>query len=242
MKKLISKIFYKTGALNFRFYKWFRNMGDKVNPQELTLTQKNKELWYSINGDSTLRVEYDLNENSIVFDVGGYEGDWAAEISARYNPTIFVFEPVSVYYKKLISRFGKNKKIKNLFYGLAGENKQLTFSILDQSSSAFKEKENYSTRDEGKETVSLKSFTDTCKELNITHIDLLKTNIEGGEYELLEQIIKSGWVSKITNLQIQFHDFVENADERMRAIQSDLKKTHMLTYNYAYVWENWKIK
>ena len=174
--------------------------------------------------------------------MGGYEGDWAAEIAARYNPHIYVFEPVSLYYKKLLHRFEKNKKIKNLFYGLAGENKQLTFSILDQSSSAFKEKEKYSTRDEGKETVSLRSFTDVCKELNIIHIDLFKTNIEGGEYELLEQIIRSGWVSKISNLQIQFHDFVENADERMKAIKTELQKTHKLTYEYVYVWENWRIK
>ena len=106
----------------------------------------------------------------------------------------------------------KNTNIKILPYGLASEDKQLTFSILDQSSSAFKEKEKYSTRDEGKQKVLLKSFSDTCKELNISHIDLLKTNIEGGEFELLDNIIKSGWTSKITHLQIQFHDFVDNAD------------------------------
>ena len=242
MKKLLSKIGYKTGAVNFKAYQWFKKIGDKVNPEKKTLTQKNKEIWYSINGDNTLRIEYDLNENSIVFDVGGYEGNWATEIAARYNSIIFVFEPVSKYYKKLTSRFEKNKKIKILPYGLAGENKQLTFSILDQSSSAFKKKERYTTRDEGKETVSLKSFTEVCIDLNITKIDLFKTNIEGGEYELLEQIISSGWLTKITNLQIQFHDFVENADERMKAIKLELQKTHSLTYEYAYVWENWKIK
>ncbi len=242
MKKLLSKIAYKTGAVNFKFYQWFKRIGDNLNSEEKTLTQKNKEIWYGLNGDNTLRVEYDLNEKSVVFDVGGYEGNWAAEIAARYNSTIFVFEPVSVYYKKLNARFSKNNKVKILPYGLAGENKQLTFSILDQSSSAFKEKEKYDTRDEGKETVDLKKFTEVCTELNITKIDLFKTNIEGGEYELLEHIISSDWVSKITNLQIQFHDFVENADERMKNIKSELQKTHTLTYEYLYVWENWKLK
>lgn len=33
--------------------------------------------WRKENGDYTHRVNYDLNEDSIVFDVGGYKGEWA---------------------------------------------------------------------------------------------------------------------------------------------------------------------
>ena len=118
----------------------------------------------------------------------------------------------------------------------------MVFSILDQSSSAFKENESFATRDSGKEKVKLRSFIEVCQELNVTKIDLIKINIEGGEYELLEQIIKSGWVNKIANLQIQFHDFVPDADSKMDRIKEDLRKTHSLTYEYVYVWENWTIK
>jgi hypothetical protein len=32
--------------------------------------------WYADSGDSTLRQQYDLNENSIVFDIGASVGDW----------------------------------------------------------------------------------------------------------------------------------------------------------------------
>ena len=77
---------------------------------------------------------------------------------------------------------------------------------------------------------------------NIERIDLMKINIEGGEYDLLEHLIKTGWIDKIINIQVQFHDFVENAEARMLAIQNDLAKTHELTYQYKFVWENWRLK
>lgn len=41
--------------------------------------------WATDKGDSTHRLNYDLDENSIVFDVGGYLGKWAELIYAKYG-------------------------------------------------------------------------------------------------------------------------------------------------------------
>ena len=71
---------------------------------------------------------------------------------------------------------------------------------------------------------------------------MIKINIEGGEFEFLENIIKSELVTKFDNIQVQFHDFVPNSDIRMSEIQKELSKTHYLTYQFEYVWENWKRK
>ena len=51
--------------------------------------------WVRDNGDHTLRLDYDLNEDSIVFDVGGYRGDFTSAIFNKYNCNVYVFEPVS---------------------------------------------------------------------------------------------------------------------------------------------------
>jgi len=66
--------------------------------------------------------------------------------------------------------------------------------------------------------------------------------IEGGEYDLLEHLIKTKYIKRIKNLQVQFHDFVDQAQERMDNIQKELSKTHQLTYQYLFVWENWERK
>ena len=79
-------------------------------------------------------------------------------------------------------------------------------------------------------------------ELGVKKIDLIKINIEGGEYDLLDHILEIGFVENIENLQIQFHNFVENSDSRMETIQTKLSQTHKPTYQYKYVWENWKRK
>ena len=49
--------------------------------------------WYEDNGDATLRLDYDLDEHSLGFDLEGYEGKWSAQIFCRYASTVFIFEP-----------------------------------------------------------------------------------------------------------------------------------------------------
>jgi len=70
----------------------------------------------------------------------------------------------------------------------------------------------------------------------------MKINIEGSEYDLLEHLLETNYVKIIKNIQVQFHDFVPNAEKRMKRIQEKLQKTHYLTYQYPFVWENWRIK
>jgi hypothetical protein len=37
-------------------------------------------------------------------------------------------------------------------------------------------------------------------------------------------------------------EVVDHAFDRMRAIQEQLAITHQLTYQYEFVWENWRLK
>lgn len=90
--------------------------------------------------------------------------------------------------------------------------------------------------------IQLKDAIDFFNTIHITHIDLLKINIEGGEYDFLERIIEDKIINNITNIQVQFHDFAPNAEVRMKAIQSKLSQTHYTTYSYEFVWENWTLK
>jgi hypothetical protein len=78
--------------------------------------------------------------------------------------------------------------------------------------------------------------------LGIDHIDLLKINIEGGEYPLLADMSKKYLITSCTDIQVQFHDFVTGHQELYADIRSELEKTHELTYRYPFVWENWRLK
>lgn len=196
--------------------------------------------WCLDNGDNTLRINYDLNENSIVIDAGGYKGDWSEVISKKYDPTIFIFEPIETYYLYLLEKFSNNRKIHIIHGGLAEEDRESIIYHSNDASSIFDEEG--TTSNKSSERIKLFSLFKFMKEENIGHIDLLKINIEGGEYDLLEDIINKGISNKISDIQVQFHTFIPLCKERKDSIRKDLQKTHLLTYDYEFIWENWELK
>ncbi|MBS7231907.1 FkbM family methyltransferase [Flavobacterium psychroterrae] len=204
-----------------------------IHPNDL-LQHNRVQPWFAIKGDQTLRLDYDLNSDSVVFDVGGYKGEFATDILCKYDSNIFVFEPIKDFFGIIKNKFIKNKKIHAFNFGLAGADADLQISLSDNSSSVY-------LKTETTETIKLKSIVQFLKENNIKEVDLIKINIEGGEYELLESLINNDCITVFKNIQVQFHDFLfENAQDRMNQIQNNLLKTHKLTYQYEFVWENWE--
>lgn len=189
--------------------------------------------WFSDRGDQTKRLDYDLNTNSIVFDVGGYQGQWTSDIFSRYCCTIYVFEPVKEFYEFIKSRFERNNSIIIHHFGLADKTEKASIFLDRDGSSLFRYRGQ-------SELIQVVRAADFIQQSNIQCIDLMKINIEGGEYNLLEHLIACGFIRYIKNIQIQFHDFVEDAEMRMQTIHDNLERTHHLTYQYLFVWENWE--
>jgi FkbM family methyltransferase len=77
-------------------------------------------------------------------------------------------------------------------------------------------------------------------EEHLEEVALMKINIEGGEFPLLERMLEANLMSRVRDLQIQFHSFVADAGRRRSAIRAALRRTHHLTYDYEFVWENWR--
>lgn len=135
------------------------------------------------------------------------------------------------YYNILKRRF-TNNKIKIFNIGLGKTTETIGMSDLGDSSSSHLDSDNT-------EQVHIFDIVEFMADLKITHVDLLKLNIEGGEYDLLERLIESEYMTKFNNIQIQFHYWANETDDRMIYIKNELQKTHTLTYEYEYVWENW---
>jgi len=191
--------------------------------------------WFSNNGDQTLRLNYNLDEQSVVFDLGGYQGQWASDIFSKYLCNVYIFEPYEKYYQQIKQRFIKNAKIKPFNFGLSNKEERLDLYISGDASSVYK------TGSE-KIQIQLKDVIQFLKNHKIEKIDLLKINIEGGEYDLMERLTADPMIQNIANVQIQFHEFVPNSKYRMNEIQRKISETHFLTYSYEFVWENWQLK
>lgn len=193
--------------------------------------------WFKDRGDETFRLDYPLVSDSIVFDLGGYHGDFAAAINNRYCCNVYVFEPVPEYYQKCVERFRDNSRIVCLNFGLASEEGLMKMSLAENASSIV------SAHAKGALLkVRVRSIVEFINEIGLSQIDLMKINIEGGEFDVLPAIINSGDIEKVQHLQIQFHNFIENAAVRRDEIRISLQKTHTEMWNYNFVWESWKLK
>jgi len=239
MKKRLHYILVKFGSL-------FIKGGQKVNNAiykiakliyapvlaDLTIHISLKRFYEA--GGEELRYNYLLNEKSLVFDLGGYEGQWASDIYSRYRSRIYVFEVYKPFARAIERRFLYNPDIRVFDFGLSKANTFEKISLDENSSSIHKV--TGITAD-----IELVDAAKFMKQHHIEFIDLMKLNIEGAEYDLLDHLIETGYHEIIKNIQIQFHDFIPDALERMTKIRERLSATHAVTYQFDFVWENWEL-
>lgn len=189
--------------------------------------------WFKDRGDEKLRLTYPLKKNAVVFDLGGYIGDFAASIRERHGSQVYLFEPVPDFYARCVERFREDPLVRCFNFGLSSRDESRKIGISENSSSFFSAP--------GLEYVLVETrcAKDFIHSHGIEEIDLMKINIEGGEYDVLPALFESGDILKIKYLQIQFHDFVPGARDLRKEIRNRLRLTHTEMWNYEFVWESW---
>jgi len=198
--------------------------------------------WWAAEGDKTLRISYRLNSNSVVFDLGGYEGDYSNKIYSKYKSNIYVFEPLPKFSSLIKSKFENNEKIRVFDYGVGGKTEELELAISDDASYLVSPRSIENVDNLVIEKVKIKSFNDAYDETGVDNIDLLKINVEGAEYDIMQNIFDNNLTTKINNFQIQFHNINENSEKMLLDIRRKLSKTHSQDWCFNWVWENWSLK
>lgn len=180
-------------------------------------------------------MDFDLVTSPVIFDLGGYKGDWVKEALNRFsNPQIYVFEPVKEFYEHIKSRYQSYKNVKVYNFGLSADDQALEISVNGNKSSFM--------HDGNKEVVRVINIKNFLIEENIFHVDLIKINIEGAEYELLEYLTKQPEITIFKNYLIQFHPFVDNYQVKKEDICNRLSQYFDRKFNYEMVFEGWTIK
>lgn len=187
-------------------------------------------------GGEARRYEFKLDRQSLLMDLGGYKGHFVLEVLKQHECRLWVFEAMPEYAARLTRRLGRIPGVRIFPYGLAGADQSALLRVDEDASSVFEGDSARSVR------IKLRSIVAFLNKARPRRIDVLKVNIEGGEYELLERLVESPWMKKVGVLQVQFHPFVPGALGRMKAIQAQLSKTHVLQWGFPMVWEQWAPK
>lgn len=179
------------------------------------------------------RYEYPLNKDSIMIDLGCHKGTFSKRISDEYGCNIFAFEPVEEFYREAMKLLEQMPNIKLFNVGIGSRTRRQTFGIKGDMTGAFSGSETI-------QKVKIVALDKVIKSLKLENVDLLKINIEGGEFEVLEHAIAAGLTGIFANIQVQFHPVVRDYGRRYDAIRETLLKTHQLTYDAPWCWENYE--
>jgi FkbM family methyltransferase len=173
-----------------------------------------------------------LTADSLVMDLGAHIGQWSSRISAYYGCRVAAFEPVFAFYHSLSRING----VYAFHFGLAPTSSDATMNVADDASSL------YSEVGAPTEIVHLVSIDEFFADHGIDRVSLMKINIEGAEFDLLDHMITTGLIAKVDNLLVQFHSFMPRAVERHLAIELALTKTHELVSRQSWEWEEWRLR
>lgn len=184
-----------------------------------------------------MRYDYPLDCNSVVVDAGGYQGNWFAEMFRRYGCSITVYEPGYQFFLQCsIVAHELNPgcdRINVLRKGLGRVEEDFMFLINGDSTGMYC----------NNGSIEKVHIADVNLELgHISPVDVLKLNIEGMEFDVLEALTDSGLIQKIKNIQVQFHNCVPDYKVRYKNLQDALRQTHEQEWDSAPLWENWRLK
>jgi FkbM family methyltransferase len=185
--------------------------------------------WNLVNGDTCLKYDFPLNHDSTVIEIGGYTGDFSSEVFFRYNCCIHVYEPIPEFANHLKERTRFNPKITLIPKAVTCDGRELLFHVNGGATSSF-------IANKVSTTISCPSISILDVLAPFSLVDLLSINCEGGEYEILNQLLANPkHLLKISNFLIQFHDINQSSSTVMDRILCELSEYYSVNYNFNFV-------
>ena len=187
-----------------------------------------------------LRYDYPgLHKDSIVVDAGAYQGNWSKVIHEKYGCIVLAFEPVKAFFDAACETCKAYRRI-NLFHcALGGHFRYAEFGVQNDSSGIF-------ATSEAREKSPVMALVPHLRQIYPGRFTLLKLNVEGMEYEVMEHILAEGAVAMFDHYQIQWHGVADPDWARRKAICAGLSATHEMKWGgyepHEHDWEGWSIK
>ena len=134
------------------------------------------------------RYEYELTEDSVVLDIGAYIGEWSIHIANLFNCKVHAYEPIKDFVQQI-----NHPNILTYEYAVSCVDGVKQFNVggdstLSEDFHNYRKKIYDDSKFKSNNIVEVKTI-DINKVLdNHKFVDLIKINIEGGEYDLLNNI------------------------------------------------------
>ena len=170
-------------------------------------------------------IDWPLNEQSIVVEVGGYTGRWALQIAERYHCRLEVFEP-QPWAAAVCAEVLRPYNASVLPWGVGVRDEELPMGGWETDGCSF-------VKAADGQTCKLAEASQVLP----PHIDLMLMNIEGYEYTLLPHMLDCGILPD--RLMVQFHEYDPTATGRLFARLADAG--YRVVWTYGLVLTAWEM-
>lgn len=186
--------------------------------------------WKEHNGDETYALEWPINRNALIWEIGGFQGRWARQMLERYDAHIEIFEPQPWATTLLRNLFAGQERVTINPYGLW---------VTDAALPLY----NYET--DGASLLQPGARSQVCEFRDVYgeidgNIDVGLMNIEGSEFVLIPYMLGNDLMKNFRFFWCQFHTFVPHHKQRMKIIYAAMEKTHRVMWDFfpsAVAWE-----
>ena len=196
---------------------------------KLSFFGKNLKRYIDAGGDNRFRFHQNCKRTGIIIDVGAFEGEFT-KFHMETAEQIICFETHSDAVAKLNETFGVEKKVVVCPFGISRKDTR-GYSVGSGPGAKL-------VFDDAADII-IRNVRDVFKELGVVKIDLIKINIEGGEFELIEALHEFGMLDKIEEIHVQTHDFADEFLDKTLHMHRLLSEKFELIASYPLVWDFW---
>lgn len=193
--------------------------------------QSDAARWFLFNREK-LKYEMNFKSNGLILDIGSYVGEYTKKLLDK-NPkmTFWLYEPIPEYYRACLVRFKDRENVSVYQKAVSADGRDIRMQI-----DGLRSRQELKTNDEVLEfaSINIQEIFDSVSE-----IELLKMNIEGMEYECLNQLILSNSLIKANYLLIQFHNFESEAEKKRNLVIKAIEEDFTNVFTFEWIWELW---
>jgi len=193
--------------------------------------------------DDVYQKFFKVEEGDIVFDVGSSVGPFTHLIKEQNPEKVYCFEPHPELFKDLVENV-QDTNIICTNKAIGPEDGSLTTCGM------FNQDLVYASEDENRSTIPSVNFINFVKENKITRIDFLKSDCEGGEYDIFNDE-NMDWIRKnVRKVAGEWHLDTPDNKEKFRKFRDtylrEFPKHEIYSVDYVdmkwALWDDWFIE
>lgn len=161
----------------------------------------------------------EICNGDVIVDLGANNGFFSLKSVDKGASKVYAVEANKETCKYLYDNININNKYKNIItpfcFGIGGENRKDTINIYNSSGLDSIYEVNDQFKPIGKQNIQIIDINKFLSDNKINHIDLLKIDIEGSEFEVIESISESFLSSSVDRVAAEIHLFKEHKLEEI---------------------------